>query len=44
MQKIYDMIAEGQRNHPDEDDDEEDEDDMEGMICFSLSPAMFILQ
>ena len=27
------MIAEGQRNHPDE-DDEEDEDDMEGTVCF----------
>ena len=36
------MIAEGQRNHPDE-DDEEDEDDMEGMICFS-STTIFILQ
>ena len=31
VQKIYDYIAEGQRNHPDP-DEEDDEEEMEGLL------------
>ena len=45
VQKIYDYIAEGQRNHPDPDEEEEyDDDDMQGRnllvplcICHSIA-------
>ena len=33
VQKIYDYIAEGQRNHPDPDEEEdEDEEGMDGLL------------
>ena len=38
MQKIYDYIAEGQRNHPDPDEEEEEdeEDEMDGILLHLL--------